>query len=61
MATAASMMADSNGLSGDARLPDNINPNVNLNCVGKRLVTPQELDDNCRDAFDEREVFDLIR
>ena len=61
MPSAASMMADPSGVSGDARLPDNINPNVNLNCVGQRIVTQQELDDNYSDAFDDREIFDLIR
>ena len=61
MPSAASMMADPRGVGGDARLPDNINPNVNVNCVGQRIVTQQELDDNYSDAFDDREIFDLIR
>lgn len=61
MPSAASMLASPGGISGNERLPDNINPNVNLECIGKRIVTPQELDDSCRDPFDEREIFDLIR
>jgi len=63
MPTAASLMAAPNGISGDARLRpvDNANPNVNLNCIGKRDITEEEMNEDCRDAFDEREVFDLIR
>ena len=61
MPSAASMLASPGGISGTERLPDNINPNVNLECIGKRIVTPQELDDSCRDPFDAREIFDLIR
>lgn len=61
MPSAASMLAAPNGVSGDERLPDNINPNINLHCVGKRIITPEDLDENCRDAFDEREIFDMIR
>jgi len=49
-------------LSGDARLPDLENANPRLHGkVGKREVTEQELDDSVADAFDDREVFDLIR
>ena len=61
MPSAASMLASPDGVSGNERLPDNINPNINLQCVGKRIVTPEELDENYRDAFDEREIFDMIR
>ena len=61
MPSAASMLAAPNGVSGDERLPDNVNPNINLQCVGKRIITPEELDENCTDAFDDREIFDLIR
>jgi len=61
MPSAASMLATPNGVSGDARLPDNINPNINLQCVGKRIITAEELDENFRDSFDDREIFDLIR
>ena len=61
MPSAASMLAAPKRVSGDERLPDNLNPNINLQCVGKRIITQEELDENCRDAFDEREIFDLIR
>ena len=61
MPSAASMLAAPGGVSGDERLPDNINPNINSQCVGKRIITPEELDENCRDAIDDREIFDLIR
>ena len=61
MPSAASMLASPGGVSGTERLPDNINPNINVQCVGKRIVTPEELDENYRDAFDEREIFDMIR
>jgi hypothetical protein len=55
------MLAAPGGVSGDERLPDNINPNINSQCVGKRIITPEELDENCRDSIDDREIFDLIR
>ena len=61
MPSAASMLAAPNGVSGDERLPDNVNPNINQQCVGERIITEDELTETCRDAFDEREIFDLIR
>lgn len=61
MPSAASMLAAPNGVSGNERLPDNVNPNINQQCVGERTITEDELNEDCRDPFDEREIFDLIR
>jgi len=61
MPSAASMLASPNGVSGNERLPDNVNPNINQQCVGERTITEDELNEDCRDPFDEREIFDLIR
>ncbi|CAH1390703.1 unnamed protein product [Nezara viridula] len=38
----------------------NVNPKLFLKC-DQRLITDEELNDDVRDLFDEREVFDLIR